>query len=223
MSETRAPTSRAAGALVAACLLGSVASCRKVDSHPRVDEKSTLTGARFVTTPGPPSEDDGWPMATKDYANTRYSRLALIDTTNVKDLRVAWTFDTGLDKGHEAAPLVIGGSMYVVTPYPNELHAFDLSKPGAPPKWTYRPDPAPAAQGEACCDVVNRGAAFANGKVIFNTLDAWTVAVDAASGHEVWRTKLGDVDKGETMTMAPMIAKGKVLVGNSGGEMGVRG
>ena len=78
-------------------------------------------------------------------------------------------------------------------------------------------------QGVACCDVVNRGAAYGNGKIFFNTLDGNTVAVDADTGKEVWKTKLGDINKGETITMAPLVAKGKVLVGNSGGEMGVRG
>jgi PQQ-dependent dehydrogenase (methanol/ethanol family) len=75
----------------------------------------------------------------------------------------------------------------------------------------------------ACCDVVNRGASYADGKLFYNTLDDQTVAVDASSGKQVWRTRLGDIDKGETLTMAPLVAKGKVLVGNSGGEMGVRG
>src|SRR5207237_686751 len=83
--------------------------------------------------------------------------------------------------------------------------------------------PAAAAQGVACCDTVNRGAVYAGGKVFFNTLDDQTIAVDAKTGQEVWRTKLGDIAQGETMTMAPLIVRDKVLVGNSGGEMGVRG
>ena len=75
----------------------------------------------------------------------------------------------------------------------------------------------------ACCDVVNRGAAYANGKIFYNTLDNHTVAVDADTGQEVWKTKLGDINRGETITMAPLVVKDKVLVGNSGGEFGVRG
>jgi hypothetical protein len=90
-------------------------------------------------------------------------------------------------------------------------------------KWKYEPQPARAAQGVACCDVVNRGAAYADGKVIYNTLDNHTVAVDAETGEEVWKTKLGDINRGESMTMAPLVVKDKVLVGNSGGEFGVRG
>ena len=164
-----------------------------------------------------------WPMPAKNYAATRFSQESQIDTDNVQQLQVAWTFSTGVLHGHEAAPLVVDDTMYIVTPYPNILYALDLTKPGGPIKWVYKPEPALAAQGVACCDVVNRGAAYADGKVVFNTLDNHTVAVDADSGKEVWKTKLGDINKGETMTMAPLIVKGKVLVGNSGGEMGVRG
>jgi PQQ-dependent dehydrogenase (methanol/ethanol family) len=175
-------------------------------------------------TSGARDEDDGqWTMAGKDAANTRFSRLAQIDASNVRTLSLAWTQKTGVEKGHEAAPLVANDTLYVVTPYPNLLHAWDLRQPGAPPKWTYRPPTLPAAQGVACCDVVNRGAVLANGRVFFNTLDVQTVAVDAVSGREVWRTKLGEVARGETMTMAPLAVKGKILVGNSGGELGVRG
>lgn len=90
-------------------------------------------------------------------------------------------------------------------------------------KWVYAPNPSPAAQGEACCDVVNRGAAFFEGRIYYNTLDDQTVAVDAQTGKEVWKTKVGDINHGETMTMAPIVVKDKVLVGNSGGEYGIRG
>jgi PQQ-dependent dehydrogenase (methanol/ethanol family) len=168
-------------------------------------------------------DDNQWVMAAKNHANTRFSRLSDINASNVKDLKVAWTFSTGLVRGHEAAPLVVGGTMYVVTPFPNHLIALDLTKEGAPAKWTYEPQPSPSAQGVACCDVVNRGAAYADGRIIYNTLDNHTVAVDAETGKELWKTKLGDINKGETMTMAPLVVRDKVFVGNSGGEMGVRG
>ena len=85
------------------------------------------------------------------------------------------------------------------------------------------PKPTPAAQGVACCDVVNRGASYYQGKIFFNTLDDQAVAVDAVSGKEVWKVRIGDINYGETITMAPLVVNGKVLVGNSGGEMGVRG
>jgi lanthanide-dependent methanol dehydrogenase len=168
--------------------------------------------------------DDGqWIMPAKNYASTRFSTLDQINTGNVQNLKLAWTFSTGLTHGHEAAPLVVNNTMYIVTPYPNYLYALDLTKPGAPMKWVYEPNPEPASQGTACCDVVNRGAAYYNGKIYYNTLDVHTVAVDANTGKEVWNTKLGDINQGESMTMAPIVAKGKVIVGNSGGEFGVRG
>ena len=168
--------------------------------------------------------DDGqWRMAPKDYANLRYSGLDQITTENVKNLQVAFTFSTGVTQGHEAAPLVVDNTMYVVTPYPNYLYALDLAQPGASMQWKYDPKPAAAAQGVACCDQVNRGAAYTNGKIIYNTLDGYTVAVNTQTGREVWKTKLGDINKGETITMAPLVVKDKVLVGNSGGEFGVRG
>jgi PQQ-dependent dehydrogenase (methanol/ethanol family) len=168
--------------------------------------------------------DDGqWVMPAKNYASTRYSTLDQITTSNVHSLRLAFTFSTGLTRGHEAAPLVVNNTMYIVTPWPNILYALDLTKPGAPAKWHYQPKVSRAAQGVACCDVVNRGAAYYDGKIFYNTLDVQTVAVDAVTGKEVWTTKLGDINLGESITMAPIVVKGKVLVGNSGGEFGVRG
>jgi PQQ-dependent dehydrogenase (methanol/ethanol family) len=161
-------------------------------------------------------------MPARDYASTRFSGLDQIDTTNVRRLKLAWTFSTGIARGHEAAPLVVGSTMYLVTPFPNTLFALDLAHSGQT-RWTYRPPLQHAAQGVACCDVVNRGAAYSDGRVFFNTLDDQTVAVDAETGREVWRIRVGDINRGETMTMAPLVVKDRVLVGNSGGEMGVRG
>ena len=176
------------------------------------------TGAQSANEP----EDGQWLMPAKNYASTRFSGLDQINPDNVKNLKVAWTFSTGVDRGQEAAPLVVGSTMYVVTPYPNILYALDLKNDGAL-KWKYEPNPAAAAQGVACCDVVNRGAAYADGRIFYNTLDAHTLAVDAATGKLVWETQVGDINKGESVTMAPLVVKGKVLVGNSGGEFGVRG
>jgi lanthanide-dependent methanol dehydrogenase len=168
------------------------------------------------------SQDDSqWIMPAKNYSSTRFSGLDQVNAGNVADLAVDWTFSTGTTAGFEAAPLVIGDTMYIVTPWPNVLYALDV-RDGSK-RWSYEPEPARAAKGVACCDVVNRGAAYFDGKIIYNTLDNHTVAVDAESGEEVWKTRLGDINRGETMTMAPLVVKGKVLVGNSGGEMGVRG
>jgi PQQ-dependent dehydrogenase (methanol/ethanol family) len=162
-------------------------------------------------------------MPARNYASTRYSALGQITAQNVAQLKLAWTFSTGVTRGHEAAPLVVDNTMYIVTPFPNYLYALDLTQPGAPAKWTYKPSPALASQGVACCDLVNRGAAYYDGKIYFNSLDATTHAVDAKSGKEVWSTRVGDINRGESTTMAPLVVKGKVLVGNSGGEFGVRG
>jgi lanthanide-dependent methanol dehydrogenase len=164
-----------------------------------------------------------WSMPGKNSALTRYSELVDITSTNVKSLQPVFTFSLGVNRGQEAAPLVVDNSLYVVTAYPNILYALDLAQPGAPLKWKYEPKPSPAAQGVACCDVVNRGAVYSGGRLFFNTLDGFTIAVDAGSGKEIWRTKMGNIHLGETMTMAPLVAKDKVIVGNSGGEMGVRG
>jgi lanthanide-dependent methanol dehydrogenase len=169
-----------------------------------------------------PADDGEWRMPAKDYASSRYSSLRQIDRDNVEGLQLAFRFDTGVDRGQEAAPLVVGDTMYLVTPFPNLLFALDLRRNGER-RWTYAPEPEPAAQGVACCDVVNRGAVFADGTVYFNTLDGNAVAVDAASGKEKWKTRLGDIQRGETITMAPLLVKDLVLVGNSGGEFGVRG
>ncbi|MGN6549716.1 MAG: outer membrane protein assembly factor BamB family protein, partial [Pararhizobium sp.] len=170
-----------------------------------------------------PPDDGQWVMPAKNYASTRYSALSEIKPGNVGRLQVAFTFSTGVDRGQEASPLVVDQTMYVLTPYPNILYALDLTKPGAPVKWKYAPKPEAAAQGVACCDVVNRGPVYGDGRIYYNTLDGHTVAVDAKTGAEIWNVKLGDINIGETMTMAPLFAKGKVFVGDSGGEMGVRG
>lgn len=157
-------------------------------------------------------------MPAGDYANTRFSPLEDIDATNVQSLQLSFSFSTGVLRGHEAAPIVAEGTMFIVTPYPNYLYALDLTRPGAPLKWKFEPKPKSSSQGMACCDFVNRGVAYSDGRLFFNTLDAQTVAVDAKTGKELWRATLGDVGRGETMTMAPLVVKDKVYVGNSGGE-----
>ena len=162
-----------------------------------------------------------WVMAPKNYASTRFSELDQINRENVAGLQLAWSFSVGVNRGQEAAPLIVGDTMYVVGPHPNNLFALDATTGDL--KWMFSPPTERAAIGVACCDVVNRGAAYSNGKIFYNTLDNNTVAVDAETGKEVWHTKLGDINLGQTMTMAPLVVKGKVLVGNSGGEMGVRG
>ena len=202
----------------------AVASCRSGPSPAANDRSpasaSAPTGGELSAAASVSGE---WVMAPGDYANTRYSTLTDITTNNAAQLREAWSFSTGTLGGHEAAPLVVGQTMYVITPFPNRVYALDLTKPGAAVKWQYDPDPQSAAKGVACCDTVNRGVAYADGRIFLNTLDGFTAAVDADTGREIWKVQLGDINLGETITMAPMVVKGKVLVGNSGGEFGVRG
>jgi PQQ-dependent dehydrogenase (methanol/ethanol family) len=170
-----------------------------------------------------PAEDGNWTMPARDYASTRYSGLDQINVGNVKDLEVAYTFSTGTLKGQESAVLAVNGVMYFVTSFPNYLVAIDLSKPGGELKWKFDPKPDPAAQGVACCQPVNRGAFYADGTLYYNTVDTHTIAIDAESGALKWKVKVGDFTGGEAMTMAPLVVKDKVLVGNSGAEFGARG
>ena len=128
------------------------------------------------------------------------------------------------DRGEEAAPLIVNNTMYVVSPFPNTLYALDLTQPGAPAKWAYKPKNLDNnAKGIACCDWVNRGCAYGNGKIFFNTLDGKTAAVNAENGQEVWVTQVADMNRGESITMAPLVVRNKVFVGDAGGEFGVRG
>ena len=214
----------AAGAGLLFVLATSVCAARADElpaTTPPQSATTNLSGATINSAPNDPAGE--WHGAARDYANSRYSPLHQIDTGNVGKLRVAWTFSDGTLHGHEAAPLVVGDTMYVVTPFPDMLYALDLTKPGAQIKWTFKPNPSPAAIGKACCDAVTRGVAYANGKLIYNLLDDHTVAVDAKTGKEVWRTKMDNLKTGATMTMAPLVVGNKVFVGNSGGEMGAQG
>jgi PQQ-dependent dehydrogenase (methanol/ethanol family) len=162
-------------------------------------------------------------MPARDYANTRFSGLEEINANNVGKLQLAFTFSPGTLLGQESAVLAVGDTLYFVTPYPNILYAVDLNPPGGALKWKFDPKPAAASQGVACCQPVNRGPTYANGRIFYNTTDAHTIALDAATGQLQWKTRVGDFNYGETFTMAPLVVKDKVLVGNSGAEFGARG
>lgn len=223
------PSAEAQGAAGGARTQGARAPARQAKSAAGAPALPPGAGSRQApappgawSPPGAPNPGE-WTLPARDYSASRYSPLAQITPANASRLRPLWSFTTGALRGHEGQPLVVGNTMYVVTPFPNVLYAFDLTKDGYPLKWKYRPDVNPAAQGTACCDVVNRGASFANGRIFYNLLDGRTVAVDASTGKPAWITKVADISRGETITMAPLVVKGKVLVGNSGGEYGVRG
>ena len=163
----------------------------------------------------------GWSQPAGDYANTRYSKLNQITAANVGKLQVAWTFSTGVLRGHEGGPLVIGNMMYVHTPFPNKVYALDLSKDNQI-VWKYEPKQDPNVIPVMCCDTVNRGVAYADGKIFLHQADTTLVALDAKTGKVEWTAKNGDPAKGETGTSAPLVVKDKVLVGISGGEFGVQ-
>jgi lanthanide-dependent methanol dehydrogenase len=170
-----------------------------------------------------PPGDGNWSMPGKDYGSTRFSSLSQINSRNATGLHPVWSFSTGVLGGHEGQPLVVDNTMYVVTPWPNVLYAFDLKEQGYPLRWKYRPPVSPNALGIACCDSVNRGATFANDRIVYNLLDGHTVAVDAASGRQLWSTQVADMSEGETTPMAPLVTKDRVIVGASGGEFGIYG
>src|SRR5881396_240671 len=160
-----------------------------------------------------------WAMQAGNMQNHRYSALKQISTDNVKDLRVAWTFSTGVLRGHEGGPLVIGDMLYIHSPFPNKVFAISLANQQI--KWKYEPKQDPTVIPVMCCDTVNRGLAYADGKIFLHQADTTLVALDAKDGKVVWQAKNGDPAKGETGTSAPMVIKDKVLIGISGGEFGV--
>lgn len=169
-----------------------------------------------------------WVMPTGNYANHRYSELDEINRDNVDELQVAWTKSTGVLRGHEGSPLVIGDMMYYATPFPNNVFAVDLANDGII-KWKYEPVQDPSVIGVMCCDTVYRGVSYAPAEgdrpamVLLQQADTTVVALDAETGEPIWEVVNGDPAVGETATAAPMIVKDTVIVGISGGEYGVRG
>jgi len=169
-----------------------------------------------------------WVQPTGNYANHRFSTLDQINKDNVGKLQVAWTFSTGVLRGHEGGPLIVGDIMYVHTPFPNIVYALDLNADGAI-KWKYTPVQDPNVIPIMCCDTVNRGPAYAPAGdgypalVILHQADTTMVALNADTGEEVWKVKSGDPGRAETGTNAPLVVKDKVITGVSGGEFGVQG
>jgi glucose dehydrogenase len=124
-----------------------------------------------------------WTMPANDYGSTRYSGLTPITTANASNLKLSFTFSTGLTRRHEAVPLIAQNTMFIVTPWPNLLHGLELTKPGVPRNWRDSPQPPGSSQGVACCDVENRGAAHYKGRVHYNTLEMHTVAEASRCGR----------------------------------------
>ncbi len=162
-----------------------------------------------------------WVMPTGTYDNHRFSDLKQITAENASKLQVSWTFSTGVLRGHEGLPLVIGDVMYVHTPFPNTVYALDLNNDGRI-IWKYEPKQDPNVIPVMCCDTVNRGVAYGDGKIFLHQADTTLVALDAKTGNVDWSVKTADPTKGATGTDAPMVVKDKVYVGVSGGEFGVQ-
>jgi lanthanide-dependent methanol dehydrogenase len=197
----------------------------------RIFLTSTCLGAAAVLAAGVANANDelikmqqnakNWVMPAGDYYNQRYSKLNQINAQNVGKLQVAWTFSTGVLRGHEGGPLIIDGVMYVHGPFPNPVFALDLNNDGKI-LWKYEPKQDPNVIPVMCCDTVNRGLSYADGKIFLHQADTTLVALDAKTGKPVWSAKNGDPSKGSTGTSAPVVIKDKVLVGISGGEFGVQ-
>lgn len=163
-----------------------------------------------------------WVLPGGGYGLQRYSALDKINTENVANLEVAYTLSTGTFRGHEGQPLVVGDMMYFVTPWPNIVYAIDLND-GNKLAWQFIPPTDEQAKGVACCDVVNRGVFYADGKIYMAALDGMVYALDAETGDVIWKQDNADASKGEAITTAPLVAEGNVIVGMSGGEYGVHG
>ena len=183
-----------------------------------------LTGMALASDDlaGMMDDPNQWVIQTGDYKNQRYSKLDQINKDNVGSLQVAWTFSTGVLRGHEGSPLVIGDTMYVHTPFPNIVYALDLANDGKI-LWKYEPKQDPDVIPVMCCDTVNRGVAYLDGKILLHQADTTLVALDAKTGAVAWSVKNGDPAIGETNTATVLPVKDKVIVGISGGEFGVRG
>ena len=164
---------------------------------------------------------DNWAHPRGQYNNQGYSALSQINQKNVKDLKIAWTFSTGVNRGHEGAPLVIDGVMYVHTAFPNNIYALDLNN-DQKILWSYFPKQEPNVQAVMCCDNVNRGLGFGDGKIFLQQNNGTLVALNAKTGAVMWQVQVNDPKTGATNTNAPQIIKDKVLTGCAGGEFGVR-
>jgi PQQ-dependent dehydrogenase (methanol/ethanol family) len=167
------------------------------------------------------ADDSNWCMQQHDYSATRYSKLDQINTKNVGNLRVAWTFSTGVLRGHEGSPLVVGSTMWLHTPFPNIVYALNLDDENKI-IWKYEPKQDPSVIPVMCCDTVNRGLQYADGKVFLHQADTTLVALDAKTGKELWKAVNADPKRGETGTGAALVVGNVVMIGVSGAEFGVR-
>ena len=162
-------------------------------------------------------EDGDWLMYRRTYDGWGYSPLSQITSENVGRLKPAWTLQTGQIEGHQAPPIVNSGVMFVATPG-NQVLAIDAKKGDL--LWRFK---RPIPEDILLLHPTSRGVGLLDGKIYFAAADAVLVALDAKTGKEVWNTKVEDYTHGYYMSLAPLVADGKVMVGVSGGELGVRG
>jgi len=165
-------------------------------------------------------EPGNWMTYGRTYDEQRFSPLNQIDDRNVAQLGLAWFYDLDTNRGQEATPLVVDGVMYFTSAWSK---VFALNAATGKLLWTYDPKVPGNWAVNACCDVVNRGVAAWNGKIFVGTLDGRLIALDAATGRSIWETLTIDPSFRYTITGAPRVVKGKVIIGNGGGEFGVRG
>ncbi len=181
---------------------------------------SACAGAEKSSSPAAANAQN-WALHGSDYAETRFSTLTQITTDNVKQLGLVWSYDLESTRGVEATPLVVDGVMYVTAPW-SIVHAIDVRT--GKKLWMFDPQVARKDGYKACCDVVNRGVALSNGKVYVGTVDARLIALNASTGQKLWeQDTAADRSRSFTITGAPRVYKGKVVIGNGGAEYGVRG
>jgi len=167
------------------------------------------------------TDSNNWLHPRGQHDNQGYSKLAQVNKGNVKNLKMAWSFATGVNRGHEGSPVIVGNMMYLHTAFPNNVYALDLND-NQKIVWSYFPKQDPAVQAVLCCDNVNRGLGYGDGKIYLQQNDGNLVALDAKTGAKVWSTLVNDPKVGATNTNAPHVIKDKVLTGCSGAEFGVR-
>jgi len=194
-----------------------VAGCRSNSPATAPPPSASVDAARLTNADADPGN---WMSYGRTYSEQRFSPLKQINDQNVGQLALAWYVDLDTRRGQEATPIVVDGVMYFTTAWSK---VFAVKAATGEKLWSYDPKVPPEWAVNACCDVVNRGVAVWQGKVFVGTLDGRLVALDAASGKLVWETLTIDPKFPYTITGAPRVVKGKVLIGNGGAEFGVRG
>src|SRR5690606_20322871 len=196
--------------VVAACAALALAGCKESVPQGGIDAARLANAA---------ADTANWITYGRDYAEQRYSPLAQIGTENADELGLAWFADLDTARGQEGTPLVIDGKIYITTAW-SKVKAYDAAT--GEPLWQYDPEVPGETGPTACCDVVNRGLAAWGDRLYLGTLDGRLVALDRETGKEAWSTVTVDQSKPYTITGAPRVIDGKVIIGNSGAEFGVR-